>query len=131
MGQLALYGQPVNQTALEFLLAPYMDSSRLKVRLNRLIQAYFINYNSAGRTFALHAIDEDYCHERIPPGVPEDRAVQEGIPPYTRFALHYRAADFYRRQRKSPEQGKNIGDLPPHLPEFDHRLQPEHYDAPA
>src|SRR5262249_38250189 len=76
-------------------------------------------------------IDQDYCYERIPPGSPDEQAQPDATPPFIRYALHHRAAEFYVRQRKPREEWKTIDDLAPQLAEFEHRFQAGDYDGAA
>ena len=121
---LALLGRPVSQSTLEFMLAPYMQTEQLRGWLNLLTQAYFVSFNKAVKTFALHPIDLEYCYSRIPIGtstmLPE---LTDELPHYTRHVLHLRAAAFYSQQRTLNDDWKTIDDLAPQLAEFDHRAQ--------
>jgi tetratricopeptide (TPR) repeat protein len=126
---LAVFEIPVKQVALEYLLAPLLDTSNLRALLNRLVRSYFVAYNKAVQTFSLHPIDREYCYRRVPEGTPADKPAPGTLPHYTRCALHYRAADFYDRQRKPQDAWKAIGDLEPQLAQFEHLLQARDYEA--
>jgi tetratricopeptide (TPR) repeat protein/tRNA A-37 threonylcarbamoyl transferase component Bud32 len=117
MQALALFGRPVNQTALEFLLAPYMEVAGLRNILARLVRTYFAAFNKANGQFALHPLDRVHCYETIP---------AEGA--FNRKLLHLRAADYYRHQRKPQAAWHTIDDLMPQLAEFDHWVAAADYD---
>ncbi len=129
MEALALFERPVTLPALAFLLAPYLDTSTLRVILARLVSGYFASFNKATQQFALHAIDREYCYQIIPAGSPEDRHVNP--PPFTRYALHVRAAENYKLQRKPQDQWLTMDDLAPQLAEIEQGFAAEDYDEVA
>ncbi|MHB8627386.1 MAG: serine/threonine-protein kinase [Aggregatilineales bacterium] len=131
MEALAVFGVPAKQAALEFLLAPYIDTSSVRATLNRLVRSYFVHFNRALGTFALHPIDRAYCYEHIPTGTPDDKPVAQAIPRYTRHALNWRAADFYRQARKPQDDWNTIEDVAAQLAEFEHLCEAEDYDSAA
>ncbi len=121
MEALALFGSPVPLSALEFLLAPYVDTSDLRLVLNRLVRAFFVRFDKPIQHFALHPIDQAYCYNRIP----------EGDGPYTRQPLHLRAVQFFRHQRKPQAEWTTVDDVSPQLAEYEHLLQAGEYDSAA
>lgn len=123
---LAVFERPVKQAALEFMLAPYTDTSTLRAMLNRLVRAFHVVFNRAVGTFGLHSVDREYCYTRIPVGQREDTP-----PRWSRYALHRRAADFYSRQHATPENWRNLDDIAPQLAEFEHLVQAELYNQAA
>lgn len=131
MEGLAIFEIPVTQAALEFLLAPYLDTEHLDTILNRLTRSYFVAYNKVVQTFALHPIDRHYCYRRIPDGTADDKPIVGVVPIYTGHALHYRAAEFYRHQREPEDTWKSIEDLAPQLAEFEHLVSADDYNAAA
>ncbi len=131
MEALALFDQPVDRTALEFLLVPFhMELKVLHAVLDQLVLAYFIDCNKETQTFTLHPIVSTYCYNRIPEGLPDDIRA-ETQPAYTRFALHYRAAMFYQSQRKPRSEWISFDDLTAQFAEFEHRVQANDYDTAA
>ena len=118
MQALAVYGAPVPAVAVDYLLQPYrvgIDSARV---LGRLVGMQFVR-GEAGRYY-LHQVDRDYALSRIPQGEPEDRTTEP--PPFTRYALRHRAAEYFKETRKPREAWKTLDDLAPQLAEFDLRL---------
>lgn len=131
MEAFALFDQPVDRTAIEFLLVPsYMESSVLQAALDQLVLAYFIDCNKETQAFALHPIVGAYCYNRIPEGSPDDSKV-ELHPVYTRYALHYRAAQFYESQHKPRAEWLSFSDLAAQFAEFEHRIRANDYDTAA
>ena len=127
MQALAIYGAPVPAVAVDYLLQPYrigIDSSKT---LGRLVNMRFVR-GEAGR-FYLHQVDRDYALSRLAEGEPADRKVEP--PPWTRYALRHRAAEYFKETRKPRETWKTLDDLAPQLVEFDLRLAGEDYDAAA
>lgn len=128
---VALLGHPAPQAAIEFLQAAYTEtgSNTVHMLLNRLVRAYFLSYNRANQTFAMHPADQAYCYQRIPTGTLTD--ITTTPPPYSRPALHYRAASFFRMQRKPRSEWQSIDDLTPHLTEFEHLAKASDYETAA
>jgi tetratricopeptide (TPR) repeat protein len=127
MQALAIYDVPVPAVAVDYLLQPYrtgMDSSKVLVRL---VNMQFVR-GEAGR-FYLHRVDRDYAISRIEEGDLDDRAAEP--PPFTRYALRHRAAEYYMETRKPSEAWRTLDDLAPQLAEFDQRVAGENYDAAA
>lgn len=129
MEVLALLERPVTQNALAYLLAPYLDTSLLRTQLARLVSSYFASFNKVTLQFTLHAIDRAYCYQLIPPGSVGDWT--QPVPLYTRSALHHRAAEFYRLQRKPQAEWRVLDDLAPQISELEHRLAAQDYDEAA
>lgn len=153
MEALALYKQPVPLAAVEYLLAPYVDWTNIRVRdvLDRLIDRHFVSYPPATRLYGLHPLDQSYCEKQTPEGTPEDAhridavvgmnistgkrsanvRVDDSTPPYTRYALLGRAARYYQTQRKPEKEWKTLADLEPQLSEFRYRIRLGDYDTAA
>ena len=127
MQALAVYGAPVPAVAIDYLLQPYqvgIDSARV---LGRLVGMQFVR-GQAGHYY-LHQVDRDYALSRIFRGEPEDRDTEP--PPFTRYALRHRAAEYFKETRKPREAWKTLDDLAPQLAEFEVRIAGEEYDAAA
>ncbi|MCI0711998.1 MAG: protein kinase [Chloroflexi bacterium] len=115
MEALALFGTPVGQSALEFLLSPYMSTAQVGTLLNRLTTSYFVSTNKVLGTYSLHPIDHDYCYQRIPHVSPENS--------YDRPSLHQRAEKFFQHQYQPLEECQSIEDLAPQLAGYDHLVK--------
>jgi tetratricopeptide (TPR) repeat protein len=127
MQALAVYGAPVPAVAVDYLLQPYrvgIDSARV---LGRLVGMQFVR-GEAGRYY-LHQVDRDYALSRIPEGEPEDRAAEP--PPFTRYALRHRAAEYFKETRKPREAWKTLDDMAPQLAEFDLRCAGRDWNTAA
>ena len=127
MQALAVYGAPVPAVAVDYLLQPYrvgIDSARV---LGRLVNMQFVR-GEAGRYY-LHQVDRDYALSRIPEGEPEDRAAEP--PPFTRYTLRHRAAEYFKETRKPRETWKTLDDLAPQLAEFDLRCAGRDWNTAA
>ncbi|MBX3085912.1 MAG: protein kinase [Anaerolineae bacterium] len=125
---LAVYEYPVSIAAVEFMLAPYMQTGNLRALLNRLIRTYFVGFNKAAASFSVHSIDRAYCIDRLV-SLAEPTAIE--APSYTYRALNLRAADFCVRQRKPEDSLGAVEDLTPQLNEFEYRLRAADYDQAA
>jgi serine/threonine protein kinase len=121
MEGLALFGRPVSQAALEYLLSPFVNTANLRGTLARLVRAYFVSFNKATSQFALHPIDREFCYNRLE---------KYGVG-YTQPSLHLRAADFYQRTGKPASQWFVVEDIAAQLAEFDHRVGGRDYDTAA
>jgi tetratricopeptide (TPR) repeat protein len=129
MEALALLGQPVSLSVVEYVLAPYADWTRIKLRdvLDQLIERRFVSYNVTTQRYSLHPLDREYCEKRIPQGAPDD--VDDAPPVYSRYALNARAAHFFETQRKPQTEWKTLADLEPQLSEFEYRVRLGDYDT--
>ena len=126
---LAIFGQPVSYEALAYLLTPYLADSTLRARLVRLIRACFVKANRVTQQFALHPIDQTYCYYQIPTDSTNEAA---GEPlPFTRVALHRRAADYYREHCLPRSVWRQVADLAPQINEFKHRVSAGDGDGAA
>ncbi len=119
---LSIFQRPVKQTALEYLLAPFMDATALRNQLSRLVRTYFVTFNKASGLFALHPLEREMCCLVIP------RHSQDGFDWNT---LQRRAADYYREIRKPQTEWRSIEDVRPQLAEFEHRCEAGDYDDAA
>ena len=111
----------------DYLLQPYRVDVHSARVLGRLISMKFVR-GEAGRYY-LHQVDRDYALSRISHGEPEDRTTEP--PPFTRYALRHRAAEYFKETRKPREAWKTLDDLAAQLAEFEIRVASEEYDAAA
>ncbi|MDZ4766486.1 MAG: tetratricopeptide repeat protein [Chloroflexota bacterium] len=128
-GLSVLHGA-VELTALEYLLAPFMDTHDLRTRLDRLVNDHIVAFNRASGVYSLHSLDRAYASAHIQSGT-ADELVDEDAEPYSRRALRERAAVYYRERRKPQSQWKTLADVQPQLAEFEYRIDLEDYDSAA
>jgi tetratricopeptide (TPR) repeat protein len=127
MQALAIYRYPVPSVALDYLLQPYVPGVDSGPVLSRLVNMQFVR-RDAGRYY-LHQIDRDYALGRIAEGESADREAE--VPPFSRFALQHRAAEWFKLSRKPREAWTTLEDLAAQLSEFELRCEGEDYDAAA
>jgi tetratricopeptide (TPR) repeat protein len=125
MQALAIYRYPVPPAAVDYLLQPFVPGIDSGAVLSRLVNMQFVR-RDAGRYY-LHQIDRDYAEQRIPAGEPADRKLEK--PPFSRYALHHRAAEWFKLARKPREAWKTLEDLAPQLSEFELRCAGSDYDT--
>jgi tetratricopeptide (TPR) repeat protein len=127
MQALAIYRYPIPSVAADYLLQPYVPGVDSGPVLSRLVNMQFVR-RDAGRYY-LHQIDRDYALGRIAEGESADREAE--VPPFSRFALQHRAAEWFKLARKPRETWKTLEDLAAQLSEFELRFGGEDYDAAA
>ncbi len=157
MQALALFGRPVTETAVRYLLEPYSAETGLDVSaiIKRLARGRYITVNRNTGYITIHPLDKEYNYRQIHAGNPllgkkhisieALMSLQTGITttvnnetvvPYaptvsifTRYNLEKRAGDYYAQLRGNPIEWKTIDDLEPHLSEFEHRIRAGDYDT--
>ena len=127
MQALAALAAPVPEAAVDYVLQPHVPGVDSAPVLRRLVNMRFAR-REAGR-FHLHQVDRSYAMERIPAGTPADR--EAAPPPFTRFALLHRAAEYYQSIRTPRASWKTVDDLAPQLAEFEVRIAGDEYDDAA
>lgn len=126
MQALAIFGKPVNQAAVEFLLAPHMNTAGLRPILARLVRGYFATFNKATSQFSLPAMDCTFCYAAIPQGTPEDTEHS-----FSRIGLHRRAAGFFAKMAKPRSEWRRVDDLSAQLHQIDQLVSAGDYDQAA
>jgi tetratricopeptide (TPR) repeat protein len=129
MQALAIYGHPVTNAAIDYLLQPHLPGIDSAPVLKRLVNMQFARREDKGRYY-LHPLDRAYALSRILRGEPSNRYKDDALP-YTQFALLHRAAEYFKQSRLPREDWKTIADLDPQLAEFDLRCEGEDYDTAA
>lgn len=127
MQALALYGRPVNETAVRFLLQNVIDETGLDLKavLNRLARGKYITVNRSTGEITLHPLDKDYNYRQI---AEDAKPINGGhVIIVIRVTLETRAADWYAGLRGDPSEWKTIEDLAPALAEFEHRVRAGDY----
>ena len=126
MHALAVYGRPVTNAAVDYLLQPHLSGIDSAPVLKRLVNMQFAR-REAGHYY-LHPVDSAYALSRVPGGRAADR-LRKGAPPYTIFGLRHRAAEYFKQSRLPREDWKKIEDLAPQLAEFELRYEGEDYET--
>jgi len=126
MASVAIIGQATSRAELDYLLTPFVDSSRLRVILEKLVDSRFMMYNRQSRTYSLHPIDRDYALSNTPTGAPD-----EPENTFTRYTLNHRMAEYYRSRRTPRDTWKSLDDLEAVLREMTHRFNAGDYDGVA
>lgn len=127
MQGLAVYRYPVPAAALDHLLLPHVAGIDSALVLSRLVNMQFA-HRDAGR-FHLHQTDLDHALTRLPEGQPADREADP--PPFTRYALQHRAADWFSQTRKPRATWQSLDDLSAQLWEFELRMAGGECDTAA
>jgi len=123
MQALALFGRPVPESAVRYLLQPYSEVNGLDISgvVRRLARGRYITLNRSTGNITLHPLDKDYSYKQIPEDPPTNGRAMFII--LTRTNLETRAADYYEQLRGDPANWKTIDDLAPILAEFEHRVR--------
>ena len=122
MQALAVFGRPVREVAVHYLLEPYMDAAGVQKTLRRLTRGLYVNITRSTGELILHPFQREFSYSQIP---------IDGNERYNRAALESRAATYYARLRAPREERKSIRDLEPQLFEFDHWLRAGQHDRAA
>jgi tetratricopeptide (TPR) repeat protein len=127
MQALSIYSCPVSPVAVDYLLQPFVHGIDSAPILKRLVNFQLVRKEES--RYYLHPIDREYALSRIARGTNQDR--YEFSPPFTKFALRNRGADYFRRIRTPRETWKSFDDLNPQLSEIDLRIIGEDYETAA
>ena len=125
MEALAVFDQPVAETAIDYLLHPWFPGLDVRACLRCLVRGYFVSVNRVTGEYNLHPLDRDYAYHQMPD--PPDKDEVRDV--YSRRNLELRAADFYASIYKPESEWKTIDDLAPQLAEFEHRIRAGDYDG--
>ena len=125
---LAVFEQPAPEAALRYVLPALDWESGVLARLYRNRLVIF-----QGQRYDLHPSIRAYAYSLIPQDVLDAELLveeddQTAQLPFTRQALHERAAGFFRELRAPREQWRSLTDLEPQLNEIHHRLRAGQYD---
>ncbi|MCP4256133.1 MAG: TIR domain-containing protein [Planctomycetes bacterium] len=93
---LAVYDRPVTNSAVDFLLQPYLHSVDSLPVLSRLVNMHFVR--KEGIRYYLHPVDRDYALSRIPEGEPADMHLENKV--FSKYALLHRGAEFFKETRR-------------------------------
>ncbi len=130
MQALAIYARPVTAAAIDFLLQPYLTAVDAAATLSRLVNMHFVR--KEGDRHYLHPVDRDYALARVVEGAPGDGTRDDEIePPFTRYALWHRGADYFAQAKLPRSAWKRLADLNAQLAEFDLRCTAQEYSTAA
>jgi len=135
MQALAIYGRPLSNVAVDYLLQPYTEGIDSAKVLKRLVNMQFVRKEATH--YYLHPVDREHALSCIPKGTPDDRIISthlskteiEATSVFSQYGLLDRGAHFYRETRLPREDWKNLNDLAPQLAEIELRLQSQDYDT--
>jgi tetratricopeptide (TPR) repeat protein len=122
MQALAVFGRPVRDVAVHYVLEPYVQGVVVHDTLARLARALYINVKQDTGELILHPFYREFSYAQIP---------TDPASPYNRAALEGRAAAYYAQLRAPREAWKSIRDLDPQLFEFDHWIRAGDWDRAA
>ncbi len=128
MQALAIYGRPVPEVAVDYLLQPYVAGINSTPILGRLVNMHFVRRES-GRYY-LHPVDKQYALSLLSRGEDSDR-FEEGTPPFTKVGLHHYGAKYFASIRKPYTEWKKLEDLRPQLDECDLRCEAGDWNTAA
>jgi tetratricopeptide (TPR) repeat protein len=113
MQSLAVYGLPVDEMAINYLLQPYGVDQAVTAALGRLSHRRLIAREDGGKLYYLPTPDDRRVLDTIP-----RRASGAGAdPPFTQQALLRRAASYFALQHK--DEVRTVDDLAAELSEID------------
>ncbi len=121
MEALAVFDRPIDETAIAYLLHPWLPGLDVRSSLRRLVSGYFVSASRVTGEYGLHPIDREYAYRQL--------SDDEGPEAYNRRNLELRAADFYAGLRKPESEWRTIDDLAPQLAEFEHLVRAGDYNG--
>ncbi len=121
---LALFGRPVTEGAVRFLLEPFVQERGLDIgaAVRRLARGKYITAKRGTGELTLHPLDKEVNYGQIP----RDTTVAIHV-----IVLEARAADYYHELIANQADWKTIDDLEPILLEFEHRVRAGDYETAA
>jgi tetratricopeptide (TPR) repeat protein len=124
MQALAVFGQPVPEAAITYLLQPYQERRIVKSILRRLVNSHFIIFDKTTKKLTLHPIDRAYVYQQLSTSSLDSNN-------FSRRSLARRAADYYEVIRLPKEYWHSFDDLQSQLSEFEQRIIAGDYDGAA
>lgn len=121
---LAVYGQPVPEVAIKYLLEPHINSADTHAILRRLTKSHFVIFDKSTKTFSLHPIDRAFAYQQLPLSTTADGG-------FSRRGLAFRAANYFATTRLPEKEWNNIADLQTQLSEFEQRVITNDFDGAA
>lgn len=126
MQGLAVYGEPISESALLYLLEPFLDIDTTQKTIRRLAQSHFITLDKVTKKFSLHPIDHAYVYQRLCSSRKQIKNIE-----FTREHLALRAADYFASLRLPRDKWQLMDDLHAQLSEFEQRLVATDYQGCA
>lgn len=130
---LAVFGRPCTPRAISYALRPYVDDLTMpdtEAHLDRLAHEYpTLVQREVGHYFLPTDLRDDVL-ATFDEGEPSDR-FERGEPLFTRYALLFRAADYYRQRRKPPRTWQILDDLAAQINEYELRCEGQDYETAA
>ena len=127
MQAVAVFGRPVSEGAVAYLLQPYIQTVDTPAMLRRLVNMRFITRE--GGFYHLHPSDRAFALSRLPK---RDASPVSGGPPQpTQMNLLLRAADYFAATRKPAGEWLRLDGLAPQLAEFELRYAADDFDEAA
>lgn len=129
MQALALFGRPVREAAVRYLLQDYAEHAGLDVSkvLRQLARGRYITVNRSTGKITIHPLDKEYNYRQIQDTAPSPNGKVVFV--IIRVDLETRAADYYEQLRGNPEDWKTIDDLEAIIAEFEHRVRAGDYNT--
>lgn len=121
---LALFGRPVTEAAVRFLLEPFVQERGLDIgsAVRRLARGKYVTAKRGTGELTLHPLDKEVNYGQIP----RDTTVVIHV-----IVLEERAAEYYHELIADKADWKTIDDLEPILLEFEHRVKAGDYATAA
>ncbi len=146
---LSIFTYPVHETAIRYLLDPYIELTGIDVAftLDKLRRGRYITINTITENISIHPLDRDYNFNLLIKGDEALGRMSAGeryllsmdvLPPlieesgsviFAQSILEKRAGDFYAELRGEIRDWKTIHDLEPYFLEYDHRIRAKDYEA--
>jgi tetratricopeptide (TPR) repeat protein len=120
---LAVYEQPVEPAAVDYLLEPYAPGELSEYALARMKNQGLVRQD--GPRYYLPLDDRGLVLRRVESGDPVDR--HRARPPFTMLALLHRAADYFVQLRS--DDATDVDQLLPQLREADLRIRGQEFEA--
>jgi tetratricopeptide (TPR) repeat protein len=142
MEALAVFDPPVTDTAVAYLLHPWLPGLDVRAGLRHMVSSYFVSANRLTGEYSLHPLDREYAYGHLTEGEEVEEAGEEEESAsrlreeyekpgeaYTRRNLELRAAQFHSELGKPQAEWKTLDDLAPQLAELEHRVRAGDYDG--
>jgi tetratricopeptide (TPR) repeat protein len=121
MQALAVFGCPVLQVGVDYLLRAHFPGIDVPTVLRRLCRTHLASADRQSKRISLHPIDLDFLY-----GTLSDSGA------HGRRALHLTAAEYYvSRQIVGPLEWDHMAEVDPHIQELEHLIRAGEHDRAA